>query len=80
MRQPYLASFSYPRITGHYSASKLSADTPFLEQTMNSENENTVEPLASNSNSEGKWKLVWVSEGSSEMGRLQNSMCHVKNW
>ena len=47
MRLPYLASFSYPRITGHYSASKLSADTPFLEQTMNSENENTVEPLAS---------------------------------
>ena len=60
--------------------SKLSADTPFLEQTMNSEKESTVEPLASNSNSEGKWKIVWVSEGSSEMGRLQISMCHVKNW
>ena len=46
---------------------------------MNSEKKNTVEPLASNSNSEGKGKIVRVSEGSSETGRLQNSMCHVKN-
>ena len=40
---------------------------------------NAIKKNHGNSNSEGKQKGLWVSEGSSYRGGFQNSICHVKD-
>ena len=40
---------------------------------------NAIKKHHGNSNSEGKQKALWVSEGSSYRGGFQNSICHVKD-